>query len=98
MRHQRAGDHHQNVSVSFAWAGVCVEDVERFCGPEICSISGNWHIAWQMPLNGLLSEPITWLSGFDWGLHALTYIEAAFYLPILNALAASSAFITCWAR
>ncbi|WP_150046351.1 MULTISPECIES: DUF5765 domain-containing protein [Methylomonas] len=67
----------------FAWAGACAEGVEGFCGPEICSVSGNWHIAWQMPLNGLLSEPIAWLFGFDWGLHALAYIAAAFYLPIL---------------
>ena len=58
----------------FAWAGTCVIGTEGFCGPSICSTSGLWHIAWQMPLNGLMSHPVEWLFGFNWGLHAFTYI------------------------
>ena len=67
----------------FDWAGRCVVGVEGFCGPTVCSVSGDWHIAWQMPLNGLLSGPQDWLFGFDWGLHALTYILVSFYMPVI---------------
>ncbi len=67
----------------FAWAGECVIGTEGFCGPHICSVSGAWHIAWQMPLNGLLSHPVEWLFNFNWGLHVLAYILVAFVLPTL---------------
>jgi len=69
--------------VPFDWAGSCNIGIEGFCGPQICSVSGSWHIAWQMPLNGLLSDPVEWLFGFNWGLHALTYISVAFCLPLM---------------
>lgn len=65
----------------FAWAGHCLPGIEGFCGPATCSVSGAWHIAWQMPLNGLLSDyPIL---GARWGLHAFTYILVGFCLPVL---------------
>lgn len=67
----------------FDWAGHCVIGEEGFCGVQTCSVSGDWHIAWKMPLNGLLSDPITWLWDFNWGLHALAYILAAFIMPII---------------
>jgi len=67
----------------FAWAGECIVGTEGFCGPHICSTSGAWHIAWQMPLNGLMSNPVEWLFGFNWGLHAFSYIVVAFYLPLM---------------
>ena len=67
----------------FGWAGTCHIGVEGFCGPSVCSTSGSWHIAWQMPLNGLMSDPVKWLGGFDWGLHAFTYIAVAFYMPFI---------------
>ena len=67
----------------FDWAGNCVAGTEGFCGSLTCSVSGSWHIAWQMPLNGLMSEPVAWLLGFKWGLHAFTYILAAFCMPLL---------------
>ncbi len=35
------------------WAGTCNIGHEPFCGPQLCSVSGNWHIAWQAPLNGI---------------------------------------------
>lgn len=66
----------------FGWAGQCVIGTEGFCGAQTCSVSGDWHIAWQMPLNGLMSGPQSYLLGFDWGLHAFSYILVAFYLPI----------------
>jgi len=67
----------------FGWAGLCNEGLEGFCGAQTCSVSGAWHIAWQMPLNGLMSAPVSWLPGFDWGLHAFAYILVAFYLPVI---------------
>lgn len=67
----------------FVWAGTCNVGIEGFCGPEVCSTHGAWHIAWHMPLNGLLSDPITWLFDFKWGLHALTYIIVGFCLPVV---------------
>lgn len=68
----------------FDWAGHCVIGEEGFCGPHICSVSGVWHIAWQMPLNGLLSKPLDFvLFEFEWGLHSLAYIIAAFCMPMV---------------
>jgi len=67
----------------FAWANVCVKGYEGFCGPTICSLSGDWHIAWQMPLNGLLSRhPDNWFP-FDYGLHGFSYFAVSFFLPFL---------------
>ncbi len=67
----------------FTWAGSCNIGLEGFCGAQTCSVSGDWHIAWQMPLNGLMSYPVSWLPGFDWGLHVFAYILVAFYMPII---------------
>ncbi len=67
----------------FAWAGNCVPGVEGFCGAQTCSVSGDWHIAWHMPLNGLMSNPVSWLLGFNWGLHAFSYILASFVMPTI---------------
>ncbi|NBS15355.1 MAG: hypothetical protein EBT06_01620 [Gammaproteobacteria bacterium] len=68
----------------FAWAGHCLVGIEGFCGERVCSVSGDWHIAWQMPLNGLMSDDgATKFLGFRWGLHAFTYILAAFWMPII---------------
>jgi Family of unknown function (DUF5765) len=67
----------------FAWAGKCVIGTEGFCGPAVCSVHGAWHIAWQMPLNGLMSGPVDWLFGYEWGLHVFSYSIAAFYVPIV---------------
>ena len=35
------------------WAGHCHIGHEPLCGDRLCSVSGNWHIAWEAPLNGL---------------------------------------------
>ena len=68
----------------FAWAGHCILGVEGFCGNQVCSVSGDWHIAWQLPLNGILSDyPGNPIPFFHWGLHALTYILVGFWLPII---------------
>jgi len=37
----------------FEWASSCIQGVEPMCGINLCSVSGNWHLAWDIPLNGL---------------------------------------------
>ncbi len=66
----------------FAWAEFCYEKSYQllmgaglifdmpFCGREICSTSGSWHIAWAIPANGSIEM-------------ANAYVYAAFLLPLL---------------
>lgn len=63
---------------SFEWAGSCRLG-EALCGTDLCLISGEWHIAWSIPYNGLLlplEDAIGVHSGFP------TYLLAAFLLPL----------------
>jgi len=52
------------------WAGSCNVGREPFCDEHLCSVSGNWHIAWGAPLNG-----IPWLT--------LGYFIPVFLVPII---------------
>jgi hypothetical protein len=63
--------------------GNCQIAIEGYCGQFACSTSGLWHIAWQLPLNGLLSGAQPWLFGFEYGIHALAYILVVFIMPLL---------------
>lgn len=65
----------------FNWASFCydksyqlwVTDIKfsmPFCGKQICSTSGDWHIAWAIPANGNIEM-------------ANAYVYAAFLLPLL---------------
>jgi hypothetical protein len=67
----------------FDWAGFCYIGKEAFCGATPCSVSGDWHIAWQLPLNGILSYPVDYIFGITYGLHSIVYILIGFYLPAL---------------
>lgn len=67
----------------FAWAGACHVGEEIFCGPTICSVSGDWHIAWQMPLNGITFEELSQVLGRQYGLHEWAYVISAFIQPLL---------------
>ena len=49
---------------------MCNIGHEPFCGEHLCSVSGNWHIAWQAPLNG-----ISWAT--------LGYYLPVFLLPVI---------------
>lgn len=63
----------------FSWAGLC-EPGSILCGKAWCTISGDWHQAWTVPFNGMM----TWLDrglGQSWGFP--TYMLAAFLLPAL---------------
>ena len=65
----------------FDWAGVC--DARRpLCGDQLCSVTGNWHIAWEVPTNGIgnIFTELGWPlldSGF------VTYVAVVFFLPVL---------------
>lgn len=59
--------------------GVC-RIPETMCARELCTRSGDWHLAWDIPLNGLG----TWIEdmlGANWGLPF--YMLASFVMPIL---------------
>lgn len=61
------------------WAGKC-RPGDTLCGAELCLTSGEWHIAWSIPYNGLLhplEDAIGIHSGFP------TYMLATFLLPLL---------------
>jgi hypothetical protein len=62
----------------FDWAGSCRVG-DALCGARLCLTSGNWHIAWQIPYNGLLhplEDAIGLHSGFP------TYMIAVFVVPL----------------
>jgi hypothetical protein len=67
----------------FNWAGHCVEGLEAFCGSKACSVSGDWHIAWQLPLNGIQFDLSTLIPNYFLGLHGLAYILVGFVLPVV---------------
>ena len=61
----------------FEWGGSCAID-RVLCGSELCSFSGNWHIAWQLPLNSIGNTfAAIFSSGFP------TYVIAAVFIPLL---------------
>lgn len=67
----------------FDWAGVC-QPGRPLCGPRLCSVDGQWHIAWEVPANSLgnlfqrMDLPLQGMqSGYP------TYIFAALLLPLL---------------
>jgi len=61
----------------FSWAGTCSPsnnflDLDRaWCGTNICSMSGSWHLIWNIPLNEM-----TWLG-------ILGYLFPIFILPLI---------------
>ena len=65
----------------FEWAGQCVLG-EKMCARQLCSVSGNWHIAWEVPVNGLTNFLVgdTWT---DFLTLYPTYMIAGIILPFL---------------
>ena len=61
----------------FAWAGHC-DPSTPLCGTRLCSVHGNWHIAWQVPTNGMCNSfADRFWHGFP------SYVIAGMLLPIL---------------
>ena len=54
----------------FEWGPACSVGVDTICGEKLCSVSGSWHIAWEIPR-----------TQFWYGLWP--YFVAGFILPIL---------------
>ncbi|MFK7938795.1 MAG: DUF5765 domain-containing protein [Roseovarius sp.] len=50
------------------------------CGSAFCTVSGDWHIAWDIPYNGLL-VPFEQMFGLNPGFP--TYMATVFLLPLL---------------
>jgi hypothetical protein len=54
----------------FAWSPQCQSGIRPMCGGFICAFHGNWHIAWQMPINTVLD-------------HIPGYLIVGFIMPAL---------------
>lgn len=63
----------------FDWAGTC-QPGTALCGERLCTVSGTWHLAWEVPYNGLL-VPLESRLGTAFGFPS--YILAVFALPLL---------------
>lgn len=59
--------------------GVCRAG-DPMCGAQLCTVSGDWHLAWNVPFNGL-AVPIDAALGTNMGFPS--YVFAAFALPAL---------------
>ena len=53
--------------------GLC-EPGSAICGPDWCLRSGEWHIAWEVPINGLFSSDL---------MQSPSYFLAVFVLPLV---------------
>jgi hypothetical protein len=64
----------------FSWAGTCLPN-RPLCGEVLCSFSGQWHIAWSVPTNGIGNSlaQISWLSP---AFAFLGFVLVAFLLPL----------------
>ena len=63
----------------FVWAGSCSPG-STLCAERLCTVSGNWHLAWDVPFNGLLN----WIDGPVIGnLGFPTYMLTVFLLPLV---------------
>jgi hypothetical protein len=62
----------------FDWAGAR-RPGSTLCGPMLCTVSGNWHIGWEVPFNGLM-VPIERTLGIEAAFP--TYAIAAFLVPL----------------
>ena len=59
--------------------GACVPGTP-LCGASLCTVSGNWHIAWDIPYNGLM-VPVDAALGLGSGFPQ--YMAAVFLMPLI---------------
>lgn len=63
----------------FSWAGVC-EAGRPLCGQVLCTVRGEWHLAWLVPTNGIGNS----LAHNEWlGRGFVAYPLTAFLMPTL---------------
>ncbi|WP_146094481.1 DUF5765 domain-containing protein [Xanthomonas arboricola] len=60
----------------FEWASHIPKGT-ALCSDRLCSVSGNWHIAWELPVNDILSVTI-----FGFKVVWAPYVFAAFIVPL----------------
>lgn len=60
------------------WAGPCRPGA-TLCAERLCLVSGTWHIAWDIPYNGLMIPFEDWLGT---GGSFPTYLVAVFVVPL----------------
>jgi hypothetical protein len=61
----------------FEWAGHC-DPSTPLCGTQMCSVRGNWHIAWEVPTNGIANGiGGSRMHGFP------TYVMTGLLVPLL---------------
>jgi hypothetical protein len=56
---------------------------QPLCGEVLCTVSGNWHLAWTLPYSDIFGAPDRWL-GTNFGFPA--YVLAVFVLPLFYGL------------
>jgi Family of unknown function (DUF5765) len=65
----------------FEWAGLCAIG-HNMCAADLCSVRGNWHIAWNVPANGIMN----WVVQYPWTSFLSmypTYMIVGIILPFL---------------
>jgi hypothetical protein len=62
----------------FEWAGSCRAGT-ALCGAALCTVSGDWHLAWDIPFNALIPS-IPLLGGSVWTFPS--YMIAVFIVPL----------------
>lgn len=60
----------------FDWAGTC-SPLRPMCSEQLCSVSGDWHIAWELPLNAIGEYWLDLTFGYP------SYCLVGFLLPVL---------------
>lgn len=68
----------------FSWAGHCAIGMRPMCGESLCTVRGEWHIAWLLPTNGIGNSlastgPLAFYLGYGY----LSYPLTAFVLPAI---------------
>ena len=72
--------------VPFEPFGRCVPP-SSFCGPDWCLRSGEWHIAWEVPLNGLFSSDAVLIPSYFLAVFLLPLVYRAWRFVVFLALA-----------
>lgn len=65
----------------FEWAGSCPLG-RGICADRLCSVSGDWHIAWEVPTNGMLNFMVVDAPASAFSLYP-SYFFAGILMPLL---------------
>ena len=64
----------------FSWAGTCPGGV--FCGADLCSLTGSWHLGWSIPLNGL----VILLYSYSFAVFLMPMVYGSWKASLCNAI------------